>query len=160
MKVVFIDLDDGVIGYLWLENLPPGARQSIPDAVTRAGRTFVLQPREAHPEALWNCEAVFKEALTVKTDNELYADRVDGMILSRIADLKWLVQQERSVRLVGGDAPDIIDRGQYCLDHPDLLRPHNAQALRDLKIALADARYWVHPNPKTANERFDARMID
>lgn len=159
MKVVFIDADNAVIGYLWLENLPPGTRQQIPDVVVRGGKTYVLQPREVYPMLIWTCEALFKEAVSVTTDTTLYADKVDGLILSVIADLQWLVKQERTVRLVDDEAPRMISRGQACVVDAHLLRPANAQALRDLRIALADARHWVHPNPKTANERLEVRVI-
>lgn len=158
MKVVLVNREGAVVGYVGLDNLPSSAGQGIPDAVTHAGLTYTLQKRDAFPEALWNCEAVFKEAISAAPATPLYATKVDGAVLDALCELGWLVAQERSVALVDDPQTEaMVGRGEALLAATAPLHPHNAQVLQDLHVGVAEARYWMKPDPGTARGVVQAR---
>lgn len=146
MKVVLIDRSGRVVGYGGLENLPSEAGQDIPDIITTPdGRAYLRQDREVPREVRWNCEAVFKEAVSGTFATPLYAEKVDGLVLRAIADLTWLIAQERSVERV--DDPytaGLIAQAESLLTAWGL-NPPNRHALEDLMVLIDKAKDWVKP---------------
>ncbi|UTC29009.1 hypothetical protein MARCHEWKA_04970 [Brevundimonas phage vB_BpoS-Marchewka] len=158
MKVVLLDSAGAVVGYTAVGALPVEAPQQIPDLLEHRGVYYALQPREAFPEALGNCEAVFKQAILGDITTPVYADKVDGLALRTLEGLKWFLAQPRDVVLI--DDPQtqaMVGRGEALLAATAPLHPHNAQVLQDLRVAVAEARYWMKPDPGTARAVVQAR---
>ncbi|USN14171.1 hypothetical protein KABACHOK_03350 [Brevundimonas phage vB_BpoS-Kabachok] len=151
MKVVLLDAAGSVVGYTAVGVLPDEVAQQIPDLLEHRGVYYALQPREAYPEALGNCEAVFKQAILGDITTPVYADKVDGLALRTLQDLKWFLSQPRSIVLIDDPQTEaVVARGEALLAATTPLRPHNAQVLQDLRVAVAEARYWMKPDPGTA----------
>ncbi|USN14866.1 hypothetical protein DOMOVOI_03920 [Brevundimonas phage vB_BpoS-Domovoi] len=158
MKVVLLDPAGVVVGYTAVAPLPAEAPQQIPDLLEHRHVFYALQPREAYPEALWNCEAAFKEVICGDITTPVYADKVDGLALRTLQDLKWFLSQPRSAVLIDDPQTEaVVARGEALLAATTPLRPHNAQVLQDLRVAVAEARYWMKPDPGTARAVVQAR---